>query len=777
MLERINQIKNVGRFYDVLITGTADYDPSFRKFNLIYADNGTGKSMISNILKSLWKNEPERIIERKTINANGDSFISIKIDGKEYRFQNDKWNKNPRIKMEIFDEEFVSNNVFSPSGVDANTRRELFNYVVLGEENVKKISQVKEIDVYINSELKRDIEAAEIHLVEAAEAPNIRILEETVSLDEGPLAKMRQDVEEKGKLIQHSERISSENLLQKLDDFEHIDYQTSIVKDLGGLSHVAEYKAHIQKHNKWIQDGLNIMPDTETDKCPFCLQDIKDSNAITAYQEFFSKEYQDHRRDVGEKLDSAQRAYADSIINIIETHIRSNNERCNFWHKLDEEIPESIELEVEPRETIPQFKAALELILTRKQENLLEVITPSKEEAQGLAQEGAFRTAFRNYNDSIENLNHKIQKLKNANQNVPGLKATNNQNRIKVKYNDVLFHNEKTKTVYGRLKQLRREKKEREEEIRCLRQEISVSSQAILEKYQRSINKTLEKFNVEFSIEGVKNRSDRSRIESLHFNIHLRGESFDPNGSSEKPYKLTNTLSSGDKSALAFALFVAKHQTQDEDPEKQKKLEEELKNTILIFDDPITSLDFFRKDRTRIIIERFTEKARQVVVLTHSDQFAQLFSGGNEKKFIGLQKNPVHGVCVAIGNRLEDLFTVKHERDRNIIHAYLDDPSPEKIPDVAKAVRPFLETRIKQYRNDFSSKTLGQMIGKFKEESASENFIDDLEEVNSIIRSDSSHGSGEIDAHALENFTPDALTKACKIAIEIDLTSIHSQLT
>ncbi len=152
-----------------------------------------------------------------------------------------------------------------------------------------------------------------------------------------------------------------------------------------------------------------------------------------------------------------------------------------------------------------------------------------------------------------------------------------------------------------------------------LRGEIDVASQTILQKYEKSINKTLENFGVEFSIEGVKRKSDRSRMESVTFNLRLRDESFHPNGSDETLYKLANTLSSGDKSTLAFAFFVAKYHN------------ENISNTVLVFDDPITSLDFFRKKQTNNIITRFVKKARQVIVFTHSMEFAKAVCYGKRQ--------------------------------------------------------------------------------------------------------------------------------------------------
>ena len=49
MLEKIVQIKNIGRFRDYAASG----DVTFRKLTLVYAENGRGKTTLCVILRSL----------------------------------------------------------------------------------------------------------------------------------------------------------------------------------------------------------------------------------------------------------------------------------------------------------------------------------------------------------------------------------------------------------------------------------------------------------------------------------------------------------------------------------------------------------------------------------------------------------------------------------------------------------------------------------------------------------------------------------------------------
>ena len=757
MLEKINHVKNIGRFYNVSIQGTPDSDPSFKKFNLIYADNGTGKSTFSTILKSLWKNDPQRLIEKRTIGCADESNISIQVGGKTHIFQNGKWNQIPEIAIAIFDEEFVAKNVFSPNGVELENRRELFNYIVLGEENVAKVVEVKKLNDLINGDLKTKIDDAETNLKKAAIIQDIKILDSKPELDDDTLKTMRSSVEENNKIITHAERITKEKKLENITDFENISFAEVISADLSSLSLAADYKTHVQTHNEWIKDGMEILKSEAKESCPFCFQAVKNNSAIATYKTLFSEEYEALRKKVGSQILSTDRTYSEAAVKNVIDLINRNSERCAFWHKLDKKIPESLALDISLEEVVGIFKNTLKNLLERKKDNLLEAISSNENEREGLSNENKFREAIAKYNLLIAEFNTFIQVVKDASRDIKELKLKNANNHITVVCNDVGYRDEKTSKIYKTLKEYRKQKKDAETQIKLLREEIDQASLKVLEDYEQSINRELKNFGVEFSIKGIKRRSDSSRTESVHFNIYLKGESFNPNGSSDNPYKLSNTLSTGDKSTLAFAFFIAKYREKD------------ISNQILVFDDPITSLDFFRKTQTKNTIMRFSKNAAQVIVLTHSMEFARLFSHVTKERFIQIKKNNlVSGLSYIPYNKFSDMSIEKHSYNYNLIQQYIADPASVNRLEVMKSVRPYAETTIRQYRADFASLSLGQMIDRLKnQKNICEYYIEDLENINGIIVSESSHGSSEIDANDYENITDDELMTVCKKVSQI----------
>lgn len=94
ILLKINHIKNVGRFYEVVPKGTPESNCTLERFNLLYADNGTGKTTFGAIIKSLAFNELERILSRKTIAGTGPCEASLQVDDQQCNFLHDVWKKS-----------------------------------------------------------------------------------------------------------------------------------------------------------------------------------------------------------------------------------------------------------------------------------------------------------------------------------------------------------------------------------------------------------------------------------------------------------------------------------------------------------------------------------------------------------------------------------------------------------------------------------------------------------------------------------------------------------
>lgn len=124
----------------------------------------------------------------------------------------------------------------------------------------------------------------------------------------------------------------------------------------------------------------------------------------------------------------------------------------------------------------------------------------------------------------------------------------------------------------------------------------------------------MRKFGAEFEIVETKT-SFAGGKPSTSYSLSINGKTISLGTADTTGEPCFRTvLSDGDKSSLAFAFFLAQLQT---DPNLSKK--------AIIIDDPITSLDSYRKLATFQEIKRISSHAKQCIILSHDQSFLHYF--------------------------------------------------------------------------------------------------------------------------------------------------------
>src|SRR4051812_36935887 len=99
MLQKFVKISRVGKFSDYSASG----DMQLRRANLIFGENGRGKSTLAAIMRSLQTGEGNHILERVTLNRVGTPEVHLILESnKQARFKDGKWDCSPAA-IEIFD--------------------------------------------------------------------------------------------------------------------------------------------------------------------------------------------------------------------------------------------------------------------------------------------------------------------------------------------------------------------------------------------------------------------------------------------------------------------------------------------------------------------------------------------------------------------------------------------------------------------------------------------------------------------------------------------------
>lgn len=154
MIERIPLIKNVGTFKE-----HNKGDCELKKLTLFFGENSQGKSTITDIFKSYQKNIPQIIIDRKTVGSTDNIEIKISTPYKgKIEFKDDQWSEEKsnigRQNIQIFDTQFVQDNVFTNSKIE-HGNKENFTEFVLGEKSIKINKELEILDKAIKEQSEK----------------------------------------------------------------------------------------------------------------------------------------------------------------------------------------------------------------------------------------------------------------------------------------------------------------------------------------------------------------------------------------------------------------------------------------------------------------------------------------------------------------------------------------------------------------------------------------------------------------------------------------------
>jgi len=140
MLRKFVSIKNVGRFLRYSATG----DVELKRYSLIFAENGRGKTTLCAILRSLQSGDAAHILGRTTLGSAGAPEILILLDTGAATFSTGAWSKTVP-SLTVFDSTFVSEHVYSGDAVDLGHKRNLYR-VIVGNQGVELSREIESLD-------------------------------------------------------------------------------------------------------------------------------------------------------------------------------------------------------------------------------------------------------------------------------------------------------------------------------------------------------------------------------------------------------------------------------------------------------------------------------------------------------------------------------------------------------------------------------------------------------------------------------------------------------
>ncbi len=705
MIEKFISIKNIGRFRNCNPRG----DVTFKKLTLLFAENGHGKTTLCAILRSLQSGQPEFISERKTLGTTDTASVQIRLDSSNLTFGNNAWSNN-HPDIAVFDSVFIHDNVYAGDYVDHEHKKNLYR-VIVGARGVQLARHIEGLDGQIrdaNTDIRTKKEAVSRTL------PSGTTLDRYLTWQ--PAEDIETKIQQKNKEIDNRQRslekvaeIQSKGLLAKiaLPTFPS-DFSATLAKHLEDIAADAEARVRQQVLNHqmggqgeaWLSQGLSHIVD---DKCPFCGQGIAANDLIAAYRSHFNTAYNALKQEVSQLSERITNAIGDSTLNSTQQTLSNNLALVEFWKQFTEMTLPTIPIEGLRAKYATLRDLALGLA-QRKGQSPTEIISPTTDFQAALGAVVALQESVESYNAAVDTCNALINGQKSAAQQGGDINLMKRE-LADLEANKKRFEPEVVQACKEYQEALAAKAALDQKKADAKRQ-LDQHCEEILQTYERDINTYLDQFGTGFRIMNTRHLYTGG-TPSSHYQIQINNNPVDLGDARTQPGTpcFKTTLSSGDRSALALAFFLASLR---QDPE--------IRNKIVVLDDPFTSQDRFRRTCTQQLIRQFAGVAKQVVVLSHDPHFLRLVWEGYSQSEIKVLQLLQTGDNITIGEwDIEAETQSTYMKDYSALLDFYRERKGTPL-EVARAIRPFIEGLLRaHFPGHFQpSEWLGEFIVKIR---------------------------------------------------------------
>lgn len=645
MITKVKRLKNIGKFYDFSSQANA---LDWHKHTFVIAPNAYGKSTLVNVLRSLCGNDPKLIRARKTLGTITDPEAVIVIDSANYVFNGTSWgHQYPSIQ--IFDTPFIHANILAYE--IGHEHKKNIHRIIIGARGIKLAEEL--------AALKSEEKAKKQEVTNLVEQFNrggfMFLMDEFLAIPPADEATVGARIQ---KLEQDIKSKDSEAVVQTLGlpgqmVAPAFDLSAATTLATGKLAAVHEVTrklvlAHID-HNfsdkaearQFIRQGLDLV---QAD-CPFCGQDLKNAaELLKAYQEFFDEAFRTYQSEVAEQLALLAKWNLDNDLTAVGSTQNANLAKLRQWEPYLGPIalPDSAATVEQHRAVLAEMKNQVQSQLEKKQKDPNADADVSQFNALS-TELGGLKTAVETYNRAVVTFTDKAkQYIANLpKSDVDSIRAALiKEQQIKTRFTPEW---EKWTADYPPTKKhaddLLTQKNSKQAELETY-------SRSIFDTYQTRINALLVTLGTDFSVTGLIGKTDERANESYSdFGILILQQTVPLSTRQDDAPCFKNTLSEGDKSTLAFAFFLA---ALEREPELDKQ--------IVVFDDPLSSLDRARREATAHLLQTLSPMVNQLSVFTHNlDFLCMLCDKIPENKVLQIRSDKTNG------SRLE-LFNVEEAR-------------------------------------------------------------------------------------------------------------------
>ena len=617
MLEKIKFLGNVGVFESVGSGATVPLGP----LTLIYAENGRGKTTLAAVLRSLATGDDTPISERHRLGADKPPKVVIGLqDGAKAVFGEDGWNVDRLGTLRIFDDQFVATNVCSGLEVHSAHRQGLHE-LILGEHGFELNRTIqlaaRQIDRHhadlgkcadaIRSVLPPDI-AASLSSPQTVEVFCALPHQDDV---EDALEEQRQLLATADGAAEIRRRTALEELALPAFDPEALSQLLQRNLDDLDADAARRTKEHVDRLGRggeqWLNQGVAyVVADSVPVICPFCGQNLDGSSVFEHYRRYFGDEYRNLRDAVSRYSRELSTEHSNEVQIEFERRVARVTEGTQFWSR----FCEVGQVQIDAPTVVAAWSNARDKIVARLEAKAaapLEALELGEEALDAVARYMSLRRVCLATNSTIKEANQEIEAVKEKAEVIS--RATiqaqiDSLTRTKVRQSATVadacdaYNAESEALTKTRAQQA------------TAKGQLEEYRKAVFPEAQQRLNARLERFGAGFRIRSFKSRDTRGGPTSTYA-LEVAGESVpvQSEGAPAGEHSFGNTLSAGDRNALALAFFL-------DDIEHH----ENARDLIIVLDDPVSSLDDHRRAVTVEDIRSLITTVKQVVVLSHSAQ-------------------------------------------------------------------------------------------------------------------------------------------------------------
>ena len=645
-IEKIEQYKSFRSFEWDTFCKNKDGNPQcLGRLAIIFGENGTGKTALCDILKSIasyseFQNSPPTSVQLELKNEEKNKKIS-------YIYKGDAWRKNENICAEndipahrpflFFDADFINTNVHT-HGTRGNKQ---------GEHSQNAGQLIISLDKKANN-LQREVEqrTEDLNDFKYKHAPNLSQGPSDSEQEYYNIYKDLKDEDIQKFLIQKKKE--SEKIKNDLTSLEKTEKEYTKIRSLSPVGTFIDLldflpskgsfieifdreikekaqdeadesiKAHFEKHKQFIETARAEIPqDYKDEKCPLCMQPLINAKEfIEYYRSVFNNSYEQAKKkllsDIEKWQDILERRKSD-INSLPENALKIFDDLEDksdiFPNRNDLYIPQDKKYYIEKFrqvsiKEIDEMLKGLNSLPNIKEKTIVieekyEIITDTIQKTNKL---------IKQFNSFIEEKNKIINDYRNkySNENkIAHELQTKKEEKDKIDKVIDFLSKDKIRLI-KEYEKYSAKQKHLENELNDAKNKLkeylgTIAPQKIISK----MHTFLEEFYINFILGHYDNNKN---TKDYPFSFTIK----DKQGNKRE---MKAGLSDGERQIISLAFFFA---VNDNQKDKQNK--------ILIFDDPITSLDSPNLNILATFIHKWSLEYSQVIVFTHHPLFFKYLS-------------------------------------------------------------------------------------------------------------------------------------------------------